>query len=249
MGLIAKEVFVCFDCEATGLNPEEDLIVEIAAVKFTFDEVLETFETLIDPGTLISPESMAIHHITDEMVKGKPKIKDVLPQLLKLIGRHTVVGHGIPYDMAIVQAAAKRANIQCKLKSQVNIDTLRLARSYGEAPSNSLEVLRKHFNIAAEGAHRAMNDVVVNIEVFKYLSASYKTTKQLFDMLDKPVELKKMPLGKHKGRPFKEIPVEYLGWAAHQDFDRDLMFSIKKELKKRKKGGMFSQTSNPFSSL
>jgi DNA polymerase-3 subunit epsilon len=55
-----------------------------------------------------------------------------------------------------------------------------------------------------------------------------------------------MPLGKHKGRLFKELPHEYLQWAAHQNFDQDLLFSIRTELKKRKKGGLFIQAANPF---
>ena len=54
------------------------------------------------------------------------------------------------------------------IEKQPFIDTLRMARLYGESPINSLERLRQHFNIAAEGAHRAMSDVIVNIEVFKY---------------------------------------------------------------------------------
>jgi DNA polymerase-3 subunit epsilon len=124
-----------------------------------------------------------------------------------------------------------------------------MARLYGESPVNSLEKLREHFNIAAEGAHRAMNDVVVNIEVFKFLSSKFKTTEQLVERLKKPILLKKMPLGKHKGRPFGEIPIEYLLWAANKDFDQDLLFSIKSELKKRKTGNQFRQASNPFSSL
>jgi DNA polymerase-3 subunit epsilon len=58
-----------------------------------------------------------------------------------------------------------------------------------------------------------------------------------------------MPLGKHKGRPFSEIPHEYLQWAANKDFDQDLTFSIRSELKKRKSGNLFKQASNPFSEL
>jgi len=58
-----------------------------------------------------------------------------------------------------------------------------------------------------------------------------------------------MPLGKHKGRIFSEIPVEYLRWAVNQNFDQDLMFSLKTELKKRNKGSHFGQASNPFANL
>ena len=169
--------------------------------------------------------------------------------LFKFIGRHILVGHGIPFDISFLAQEAKRHDIPCFLGNQQFLDTLRLARLYGESPTNSLEKLREHFNIAAEGAHRAMNDVMVNIEVFKFLTQNYKTTEQLIERLKKPIPLKAMPLGKHKGRPFHEIPVEYLQWAANKDFDQDLLFSIRSELKKRKKGNQFGQAANPFSTL
>ncbi len=249
MGLINKDVFVCLDCETTGLETDNDRIIEIALVRFNFEEVLETYETLIDPLMPIPEASIAIHHITDSMVKGKPKIQEILPKIFEFIGRSIIVGHGITNDIAFICSAAKQHNVPCKLASHPYLDTLRMARLYGESPINSLEKLRQHFNIPEEGAHRAMNDVVVNIEVFKYLSKSYKTTEQLVNRLKSPIQLRTMPLGKHKGRKFSEIPVEYLRWAVNQNFDQDLMFSLKTELKKRNKGANFSQASNPFSNL
>jgi len=249
LGLIHKDTFVCFDLETTGLEPDKDQIIEVACARFSFEKIFETFETLIDPGCPISVESIAIHHITDEMVKGKPKIEMILPDLLKFIGKSIVVGHGIPLDLAFLKASAKRHQVPCELEAQAYIDTLRLARLYGESPTNSLEMLRQHFNIAAEGAHRAMNDVVVNIEVFKFLCKQFKTTEQLLERLKHPILLKMMPLGKHKGRAFSEIPIEYLLWAVRKDFDQDLLFSIRTELKRRKQGSQFSQAGNPFASL
>jgi DNA polymerase-3 subunit epsilon len=109
--------------------------------------------------------------------------------------------------------------------------------------------LRQHFNIQAQGAHRAMSDVMVNIEVFKALCKEFKTTEELTRTLDKPIKLRAMPLGKHKGRKFNEIPVEYLQWAERKDFDQDLLYSIRCELKNRKKGGGFQIASNPFINL
>ncbi len=249
MGLINKDTFVCLDCETTGLEPEKDKIIEVAIVRFTFDKTIESFETLIDPQGLIPEASIAIHHINDHMVKGKPKIQEVLPKIFEFIDKHIIVGHGITNDIAFLCAAAKQNQIPCPLPSHPYLDTLRLARLYGESPINSLERLRQHFNIAEEGAHRAMNDVIVNIEVFKYLSRSFKTTEQILNRLKSPILLKTMPLGKHKGRTFSEIPVEYLRWAVNQNFDQDLLFSLKTELKKRKTGSQFGQAANPFANL
>jgi DNA polymerase-3 subunit epsilon len=249
MGNIQKDVFICLDCETTGLETETDQIIEVAAVRFTFEEVLDSYETLIDPQVAINPASMEFHHISDDMVKGKPKIHQVLPELIKFVGKQIIVGHGITTDIAFLDTAAKKHSIPCPFSTQAYIDTLRLARLYGESPTNSLERLRQHFNIAEEGAHRAMSDVIVNIEVFKQLSRKFKTTEEMMNRLKSPILLRTMPLGKHKGRVFSDIPVEYLRWMVHQNFDQDLLFSIKTELKKRKQGAHFSQASNPFSEL
>lgn len=249
MGLLETETFVCLDCETTGLLPRENRIIEIAVCLFNFNEILESFETLINPECTIPAETIEIHHITDEMVAEKPKISDVISKVLRMIDGHTIVGHGIGMDIAFISEECKRAQIPCNIENSPFFDTLRMARLYGETPVNSLQQLRKHFNIAEEGAHRAMSDVIVNIEVFKYLSEGFKTSKDLRMRLEKPILLKTMPLGKHKGRRFFDIPIDYLRWAVKKDFDQDLIFSIKTELKNRKKGQRFSQASNPFSNL
>lgn len=244
-----RETYVCIDCETTGLDPAQDRIIEIAIRKFTFDKVIEEFETLINPGKPIPEESIKIHHITDEMVALAPAIEDVLPQVLEMVGNHIIVGHGIKFDVDIIVKSAERAGIPVQIHRNPILDTLRMARLYGESPINSLEQLRLHFNIEEEGAHRAMSDVIVNMDVFKQLCKQHRSLDQLFDQLSRPVMMKIMPLGKHKGRPLKEIPVDYLRWAANKDFDQDLLFSIRSEIKRRKKGNLFSQSANPFNAL
>ncbi len=212
MGAIEREKFVCLDCETTGLNPAEDRIIEIALLCFDAQEVYDQFESLIDPGCEIPPPSIEIHHITQEMVQGKPSISELLPSLLELIGNRILVGHGIGFDIEILAAAADRAGIPSTIRKNCFFDTLRMARLYGESPINSLEHLRKHFNIPLEGAHRAMNDVIVNREVFRHLAKPFKTVEQLSEVLSKPILMSVMPLGKHKGRALKEIPLQYLQW-------------------------------------
>ena len=184
------------------------------------------------------------------MVAQKPTIDLVLPKYLDFLDNHILVGHGIPFDIALLEAEAKRYNIPSTLSSRPFLDTLRMARAYGKSPTNSLDTLRDHFHIPLKGAlHRAMTDVLANIEVFKHLSKPYKTTEAIIKMLAKPIFLKKMPLGKHKGDLLRDIPTPYLEWAARQKFDRDLLFSLRSELKNRKKGNSFEQATNPFSSL
>lgn len=249
MPLLEKETFVCMDCETTGLDAKVDKVIEVAAVKFNLEGHLDQFETLLDPEIQIPEASIVFHKITQDMVEGKPRILDILPEILNFLGNHIIIGHGIAFDISLIVNAADQYEIPHKLKNVRFFDTLRLARLYGESPTNSLEQLRQHFNIPNEGAHRAMSDVIVNIEVFKYLAKRFKTTEQIFDVLSRPIQMKTMPLGPHKGRPMKEVPIEYLRWAVNKDFDQDLIYSIKTELKRRKGGNLFSQSANPFANL
>lgn len=249
MRSLSQEIFVCLDCESTGLEPKQDRIIEIAAARFTFDRVLQEKETLVNPGCPIPETSQEIHKISQEMIEGKPPIAEVLPEFLKMIEGHVLIGHGIGFDIALIAAEAKRHQIPTDIEKQPFLDTLRMARLYGESPVNSLQQLRQHFNIEPQGAHRAMSDVLVNIEVFKYLAKAYRSLDDLFAALQHPIRLKTMPLGKHKGRKFEEIPIEYLLWASRKDFDQDLLYSIRSEIKNRKKGKGFGVSTSPFADL
>lgn len=249
MGRIEDDEYVCIDLELTGLEIETAQIIEVAFVRFRGKEILESFETLIDPQCEIPATSIAIHNITPDMVVGKPKIAEVLPEVLKRVGKSIIIGHGVGFDIALLVRDAKKFNIPCIMQNNTVLDTLRMARLYGESPINSLEQLRQHFHIADQGAHRAMSDALVNVQVFQYLARNYPTTRHLIEALSRPIMMKTMPLGKHKGRLLKEVPIEYLQWLSHKDFDQDLLFSIRSEIKRRKKGNLFTQAANPFSDL
>jgi DNA polymerase III subunit epsilon len=241
--------FICLDCEFTGLDPDKDRILELAAVRFTTSLKLDQFDFLVNPECPISQNAYAIHHISEDMVARKPKIEEILPAFFTFVGTEIIVGHGIGYDLEMIAKAAERAKINYQLKNALCIDTLRLARLYGDSPNNSLESLAAHFNVPNPGSHRALNDVMMNIEVFKHLVRKFKTLEEIFEVLARPIKMKYMPLGKHKGRQFGEIPLQYLQWASQMDFDQDLLYTIRAELKKRKQGRGFGQATNPFAKL
>ena len=249
MSLLSSTKFICLDCETTGLDPKHDAIIEVAVVAFSFDEMYESFETLIDPERPISADSLEIHHIESHMLVGKPKIGTLLPKIFSLIGNSIIIGHSIGFDLELLKHAAEKTKVEYPLHHNTIIDTLRLARLYGDSPNNSLQTLARHFNVTQDEAHRAMADVLTNIAVFKQLTKKFKTLEQLLSTLKSPIKMKYMPLGKYKGRLFEEIPDSYLQWASHMEFDQDLLFSIRSELNKRKKHHSFGKKTNPFLNL
>lgn len=246
---LKKVTFVCIDCETTGLDTEKDHIIEVAIVSFRLNTILDSFETLVDPKCPVPEESCKIHNITNEMLEGQPTIDQVLPQVFALAKQHIIVGHSINFDLQMLEQAAKRHSIPYPLAKSEVMDTLRLARLYGDSPNNSLQVLAKHFNIESGEAHRAMADVAMNVSVFSHLVRKFKTLTDLKKALARPIRMRYMPLGKYKGRLFSEIPINYLRWASTMDFDQDLLFSIRSELKVRKTKSSFQHSSNPFMNL
>ena len=69
LGSLKNTVFVCLDCEFTGLDLENDRVIEIAAVRFTFEDgVIDEYDQLINPNYPIGKESMKIHNIRQNHV-------------------------------------------------------------------------------------------------------------------------------------------------------------------------------------
>ena len=90
--------FIAFDLETTGVKPSENMIVEVGAVLFDGDRALKGFGTLVDPGIPIPPDASAVNGISDEMVRGKPRIADVLAEFAGFCGDLPVVAHNAPFD-------------------------------------------------------------------------------------------------------------------------------------------------------
>ena len=119
-------VFTVIDTETTGLNSIENRIVEVAAIKFSKDGILDKFSTLVNPEQKIPFQCIQIHHITDQMVQSAPKIKQILPELLKFIEGSVLIGHNINFDLRFLNAELER-NGFFQLKNSF-IDTLSLSR-------------------------------------------------------------------------------------------------------------------------
>ncbi|NMC46228.1 MAG: DNA polymerase III subunit epsilon [Chloroflexi bacterium] len=95
---------VAFDLETTGLDPQHDKIIEIGAVKFEGEKVLETYQTLINPQRLISPEITQITSITNEMVRNAPLIEEVKAEFADFLEDVPLLGHNVQFDLSFLRA-------------------------------------------------------------------------------------------------------------------------------------------------
>lgn len=163
--------YVIFDLETTGVNPKEDKIVEISAIKVKDRRVVEEFSTLVNPERLIPLSASFVNKITDEMVKDAPKIEEALKAFTDFIGDEILIGHNIhEFDMKFIHRDVEKY-IGMFLCNDY-IDTLPMARSLlRELPRHKLSILAEHFGISSEGAHRALVDCRMNQKVYEALCA------------------------------------------------------------------------------
>lgn len=150
--------FVAFDLETTGLSSLKEVIIEIGAVILKDGEVVDTFQTFVDPKRRLEPKIIELTGITDSMLVGAPDIAEVLPEFLQFCGGRPLVAHNADFDVGFLTAACERLNLPF---DPTYIDTLVLSQ-------NLMPQLSKHkLNIVADALslpdfnhHRASDDAL-----------------------------------------------------------------------------------------
>lgn len=144
---------VAIDLETTGLDPQQDDIIEIGAVRMREGEIIDSYETMVNPGKPIPAQTTHITGIRQEDVTSAPRIQRVLPQLAAFAGDAPIIAHNITLDMGFLQG---RHGI---LKQNAVIDTYDLASVLlPAAPRYNLTSLTQEAGIKLEHAHRALDD-------------------------------------------------------------------------------------------
>lgn len=163
------EVFTAFDTETTGLKPATEHVIEIGAVRFDRNGILERFNQLINPGKSISPEITRINGISNNMVRRKPFFADAMPDFLSFIGSTPLVAHNAPFDISFINGELDRIcmpHLCCEV-----IDTLPLARSVlPYLGKYNLQFLSQYLHVIVKEAHRAEDDARVCMEIFRILA-------------------------------------------------------------------------------
>ncbi|MCB2024808.1 MAG: 3'-5' exonuclease, partial [Ottowia sp.] len=163
---LAELAYTVFDTETTGLNPSQgDQILQIGATRIVNGRLLrgESFEQLIDPGRDISAANTAVHGITNEMVRGQPRIAEVLPAFHAFAQGTVLVAHNAAFDMKFLQLQEQATGL---VFDQPVLDTLLLAIvAQPQQASHRLEALTERFGIAVEGRHTALADAKATAEL------------------------------------------------------------------------------------
>ena len=108
------EPWVALDLETTGLDSRKDKVIEIGAVKFAGDRVLDTFQTFVNPKRRLSAFIRQLTGITQSDVSGAPEFSGVAARLTEFVGPSPIVGHNVGFDLGFLEAGGVTlANPRC----------------------------------------------------------------------------------------------------------------------------------------
>ncbi len=152
------EEYIAFDLETTGLSAQHDEIIEIGAVRMRGTEVLETFQTFVDPHRKLEQKIVELTGITDAMLENQPDISEVLPKFLDFVGGRPLCAHNADFDIGFVTAACERLHIAFQ---PTYADTLILAQNLmPELGKYKLNIVADALSLPDFNHHRASDDAI-----------------------------------------------------------------------------------------
>ena len=213
------------DTETTGISAE-DKVCEMAYVEIddAFN-VVRSGNSLINPGIPINYAASAVNGITDVMVKDSPTLEDyMLSEGSPLRGEVTLIAHNLDFDFRFLKAYTD--------DSVGKLCTLKCARVlYPDAANHKQGTLAAMLGIqvAREKAHSADGDLDVLLQLLQCLCRDAGT--DLYGLLEvqrRPRPISKMPFGKHRGVPLKDLPANYIFWLLNKadNIDADLRTAL-----------------------
>ena len=168
---LRKASYVVFDTETTGLQPlKGDKITSIAGVIIENGEIKydQYFDKLVDPQKPIPPTASYITGITNEMVKGKEKLEQVLLQFLNFTEERILIAHNAVFDITFLNIGLSQI-APVRIVNPV-IDTYILSRYLlPDLIEYSLENLASNFSIEVKERHTALGDSITTAKLFQNL--------------------------------------------------------------------------------
>lgn len=201
--------YVSVDLEMSGLNPREDRIIEIGAVKVTDGQVRERFSVLINPHRKISEEIISLTGLTNEMLAEGLEDWEGVGQFMEFAGDLPLVGHHIVSDIGFLKTCAVNHK---KNMNNLVVDTLDIARKIlPPEQKKNLKALCQLAGISYRSAHRATEDAEMTHKLLVWLGQQPGAKQEWFEPRELVYKVKKQcPITKNQIRQLKEL-MEYHG--------------------------------------
>lgn len=165
-GLLCGADIVVVDVETTGWLADAASITEIGAVRLSHGGTVTEFSALVNPGTPIPPDIVALTGITDAMVARAPTIDRVLPKFLAFAGASVIAAHNAPFDIGFLTAACRGSGTAWPRRAIIDTAVLaRLVLRPGDVPDHKLATLASHFATRTWPIHRALPDARATADV------------------------------------------------------------------------------------
>ncbi|MHB1278788.1 MAG: exonuclease domain-containing protein [Bacteroidia bacterium] len=162
-----KQLYAIVDIETTGGYASDNQMIEIAVAVTDGEKVLETYETLLNPGRKIPVYIAGFTGINDHMVADAPVFSDIAIRLFRILEGKIFVAHNVNFDFSFVQKAFADVGIQYQTR---RLCTVRLARKiFPGFKSYSLGNLCQQLGINLVNAHRAGGDCMATTVLFSML--------------------------------------------------------------------------------
>ncbi len=164
---IRKSEFIIFDVETTGLSPTfGDRVIEIAALKIKNLKPMDEFHSFVDPQRKISWGAFLVNGISQEMLEGAPKAREVLPKFMEFLGEGYLIGHNVGFDLGFLTNELTLIRYPLE-KEFMALDTVKMARMFLPGLRRyPLWFVARSLGIDRIQQHRAMSDVRLTFEVF-----------------------------------------------------------------------------------
>lgn len=186
-----KKTYAIVDIETTGGRANRDKITEVAIVLFDGEKIIDTYDTLINPERSIPYNITQITGISQEMVVEAPKFYEVAKKIVELTQGAIFVAHNVRFDYNFLREEFKRLGYTYTRKL---LCTVRLSRqAFPGFPSYSLGNLIKHFDIAVERRHRALDDAVATTDILKRILAKEDNQEKIKDIINLGIKESQLP--------------------------------------------------------
>ncbi len=161
-----EATYVVYDLETTGISSNYNEIIEIAACKIYHGNIIDEFQTFVNPRRKISEFTTNLTSITDDDVRNAPFIETAIMDFYHFIDGAILVAHNATFDNSHLYRNLADQGI--KDVSFPTIDTLQIARvCYGDKMKRfNLKAVSKYFDVELEQHHRAISDATTTAYVF-----------------------------------------------------------------------------------